>query len=515
MTGTNEQPRSTDPWLGRVLGGDFKILKPLGMGGFGAVYVAEQTSVSREVVVKVIRRALTEDPVVVRRFQREARAVARMSHPNVVQVLTAGETEDGAYYLVMEYIRGETLADVIKAGPVPEVRALRIAEQIAAALQAAHDVGIVHRDLKPANVMVSTLPGGGDLVKVLDFGIAKLRDSHDGDTSGLTADGALIGTPAYMSPEQVSGLEVDGRSDLYTLGLMLYEMVTGQHPFDAATPVQFILQHLNQPFTPPRVRAPNVRLAPELERILEQCLEKSPTDRFASAQLLKTALAQLADGIATGAYPATHPPTKKVITGARVAFLVAIAVFGLAMAGVVFIAIPQVIHASRDETEAPPRDRLARERAIPNLTDNEKPEPPPTVARARQTAPPALIDKPPTAQQQQQPATPPRPPTPAAAPELTWSNTGPSGAPLPSGARLGMNTDTLITYTVPHEISAIAPYFERHYERTRGVLFNMDDVDNPVEPSFAIILSNATEGVHMISAAHDGPGRSRLNYFVR
>ncbi|MFT6398735.1 MAG: serine/threonine-protein kinase [Bradymonadia bacterium] len=251
----------------------------------------------RTVVVKVIRRSLTEEDAVVRRFEREARIVARLDHPNIVKVFTAGETEEGAHYVVMEYAEGPTLHEEIhRVGRVDEVRAARIGAQICGALAAAHAAGIVHRDLKPANVILTSLPGGEDRVRVLDFGIAKLSGQEGG--SALTALGAILGTPAYMSPEQVGGGKIDGRSDLYTLGVMLYEMVTGKHPNDAATPVQCIVQHLQEPMTPPQIWSPGLELTDSFRDVLIRSCAKDPTARFVSAEAMQNALRRAADRLA-------------------------------------------------------------------------------------------------------------------------------------------------------------------------------------------------------------------------
>lgn len=280
----------SDAWIGRTIDGQFRVERMLGGGGMGSVYVAEQLGVERKVVVKVIRAALTEDPTVVERFRRESKIVARLSHPNIVQVYTAGETPEGAHYLVMELADGVPLDEEMRRnGALGEQRSLQIALQIAEALAAAHAAGVVHRDLKPANVILTRLFGGRELVKVLDFGIAKLVEQAD-DGPGLTGSGVIVGTPAYMSPEQVKGSGVDGRSDLYTLGVILYEMLAGKHPYEAETPVQFILQHLQQPMSPPSVRTPGLSISTETELVLGMLTAKDPAERYPSADAAASAL---------------------------------------------------------------------------------------------------------------------------------------------------------------------------------------------------------------------------------
>ncbi len=327
-----------DRWSGRT-SGEFLVKHPLGSGGFGMVYLAEQVAIGRDVVVKVIRRALTDEPKVAERFRREARVAARISHPNIVEVITAGDCGDDELYLAMEYVPGPTLADVIATdGRLPAWRALHIVEQIAAALAAAHAAGVVHRDLKPANVILADIPGRVDHVKVLDFGIAKSLDGETEGRSALTASGAIIGTPAYMSPEQVSGKLVDGRSDIYTLGVMLYEMVTGAHPYEATTPVEYIIHHLQDPITPASERVPGVTVAPEVEQIILRCTAKSPEDRFHDAEALRQAVrhALQTSTVDSATIPRVRPPTAQAPPpnpGTRIAAVVAGALFVAVLMG--------------------------------------------------------------------------------------------------------------------------------------------------------------------------------------
>ena len=539
---------SDDPWIGRTLGTEFRIERQLGSGGFGNVYIAEQLGVQRDVVVKVIRRALTENKDIVQRFKREARIVARISHPNVVQVFTAGETEDGAHYLVMELVRGPTLGELlVTEGRLPQLRAIRIAEQIAGGLAAAHEAGVIHRDLKPANVIVAPATSGGDHIKVLDFGIAKLRGAPDsGETSGLTANGAIVGTPAYMSPEQVSGGDIDGRSDVYTLALMLYEMVTGKHPFEANTPVQFIIQHLNEPITPPSVRTPGLLLDPRLEALLAQCLAKSPADRIDSARDVHIALKRIGDAVEAGTTAPELTPARATRdlphaahnNGNRtVAVIIAILLLlGLTISAGVGFAVYNARHpeARAPEASAPdsdPRDEPARrDRTADDRTPTPQPQtaqprtPQPQIAQPQTPQPrrPVPIPKPPSvpANAAPTPAPPtPAPPTPAAqparSPALALLPDGPQGAPLPTGSTISMRTEGMIAYRAPHGVGALAPLFYQHYKDFGNVMFNMDDAENPEEPYFSLMLTGAEQGVHMISVIHEGPARSRVTYFVR
>ena len=282
--------KTQDKWIGRVISGQFRILECLGEGGMGAVYLAEQIDMQRHVVIKVIIANLTHRDDIVSRFRREATTLARLKHPNIVQVYLSGETDDGALFLVMEFIEGRMLSDDLAAGTrMPESRVRRITGQIAAGLAAAHEAGVVHRDLKPANVMLSDHAGNRDHVVLLDFGIAKVLQPG-GQQAQLTQTGHMMGTPAYMSPEQIEGRVVDGRSDIYSLGVMVYEMITGTNPFVGGTPIECFFKHLKEPVTPPRVIDPNLVCSEELEVIIERCLAKQPESRFEDASELLEAL---------------------------------------------------------------------------------------------------------------------------------------------------------------------------------------------------------------------------------
>lgn len=270
--------------IGQVLAGRYRIERLLGSGGMGSVYRAEHVHMRKAVAVKVLHREMTAVPEVVARFEREAVAAGRIEHPNVVQASDFGRLEDGAFYLVLEYVEGESLAKVIERGPLPPERALHIARQIAHALAAAHAQNIIHRDLKPDNVMLVDRENYPDFVKVLDFGIAKVRmQDATGKTQHLTQLGTVFGTPEYMSPEQARGNPVDGRSDLYTLGVIIYEMLTGSTPFKSDDLIVVLTRTITEqpkPLPeniPERVRALTMRL-----------LRKLPEERFANAVELIT-----------------------------------------------------------------------------------------------------------------------------------------------------------------------------------------------------------------------------------
>ena len=268
----------TDPQLGRVLADRYRIVKLLGSGGMGSVYRAEHIHMKKLVAVKILHRHMTTNAEVVARFEREAVAAGRIEHPNVATATDFGKLEDGSFYLALEYVEGKSLADVIEQGALSPYRALVVARQIADALGAAHAAGIVHRDLKPDNVLLVERDGLADFVKVLDFGIAKVHLDEGSGHKPLTQIGTIFGTPQYMSPEQGQGKPVDGRSDLYALGIMLYEMLTGKLPFDADDLVVLIMRQVTEapPPLPASIPAP-------VRALTAQLLEKKPEARVQSA----------------------------------------------------------------------------------------------------------------------------------------------------------------------------------------------------------------------------------------
>ncbi len=302
-------PRGPSALIGQTLAGQFLIEKKLGEGGMGAVFLATQLGMDRRVVVKVMHPELTAgSPQSVLRFQREAKAVAALNHPNIVQVHVFGQSDDGQLYQAMEFIDGRDLGEVMAEGPMKQARALQILAQVAAALADAHAAGITHRDLKPENIMLTARHGNPDWVKVLDFGIAKLHEP-EGSVGGkapatLTQAGAVFGTPAYMAPEQVRGQAVDGRTDLYGLGVMLHEMVTGFHPFEAESPIDFLVRHVSDPVMPVMARFPALGIAPAVAEIIEKLLQKAPGDRIQTANELQAAIQQALAGGGVGAMPA-------------------------------------------------------------------------------------------------------------------------------------------------------------------------------------------------------------------
>jgi serine/threonine-protein kinase len=274
--------------VGTVLAGRYRIERLLGSGGMGSVYRAEHVLMRKACAVKVLHREMTQVKEVVARFEREAVAAARIEHPNVATATDFGQLEDGSFYLVLEFIEGQSLARLIaERGALPEERALTIVRQIADALSAAHGAGIVHRDLKPDNVMLVAKDGGADLVKVLDFGIAKVKLEGDKAQAeqALTRMNTVMGTPEYMAPEQARGEEVDLRADLYTLGTILYEMLVGQSPFRHEEFVVVLTKKLTE--DPPPLPA---HVSPGTRELVERLLQRAPEDRLQSAAEIAAAV---------------------------------------------------------------------------------------------------------------------------------------------------------------------------------------------------------------------------------
>ncbi len=279
--GEVSEDRRPDPLIGRVVADRYRVTELIGTGGMGAVYRAEHIHMKKPVALKVLHREMTALPEVVRRFEREAIAAGRIEHPNVVQARDFGRIEkDGAFYLVLEYVEGQVLGDVLDAGKFSVERTLSVTGQIAEALQAAHAQEIVHRDLKPDNIMLVEQRDGPELVKVLDFGIAKVEVSERGASQRpITKIGTVFGTPEYMSPEQAAGQPVDHRGDVYCLGLLMYRMLSGRTAF-AGEEVNSILmrQITQQPEPLPDDIPAGVR------RLVDDLLEKEPKNRIQTAE---------------------------------------------------------------------------------------------------------------------------------------------------------------------------------------------------------------------------------------
>jgi len=431
---------TVDPILGRELDAKYTIVEKLGQGGMGAVYRAEQRELGRDVAVKVVNSQRVSDPEILKRFFREAKLASRLSHPNAVGIIDFGQTDDGVCYLVMELVTGRTLDEVLAAeGVFPPERLVRIATQICDALERAHELQIVHRDLKPANAML--LARGRDFVKILDFGLAKSVAA--GDVTAVTTTGALLGTPAYMSPELALGQPCDGRADLYSLGVMLYQLGSGRLPFLSTSPHELISLHGNEP-------APAMTGVPRaLGRVIDRLLRKDPADRYPTAAAVREALERAlveedAARSVTAAAPAISPsehalaaPEPPPDRRARRWLAPLIAIGALAAAGIVgYVVLAGDSPAAPAAAPSPPQPALATVDAGASDPTPVEQAPPPGEA-APEAAPrgagpvsPARPAKPP---KPSKPArTRPKPPRPA-----PGSDPDPKAKPAGSGSAKG------------------------------------------------------------------------------
>jgi len=280
-----ETSSKPDPLIGKEFGGRFTVTSKVGEGGMGAVYRARQKGMDRDVAVKVLLGDLARNETVVKRFHLEALAVSKLRHPNTIQIFDFGETDDGLLYIAMEFLEGKSLHQVLQEERVLSARrATKIAQQMAKSLREAHAKGIVHRDLKPDNIFLCTVGEEMDYVKVLDFGVAKLRDGEDG--KDLTKTGTIFGTPKYMSPEQASAGIVDARSDLYAIGVILYEMLTGRAPFMADNSLGILIQHIQEPVPAFEQVQPDLVYPEHVMSLTYRLLGKKPEQRPQTAEAL-------------------------------------------------------------------------------------------------------------------------------------------------------------------------------------------------------------------------------------
>jgi len=269
-------PGQQDPLVGKVLADRFEILSRIGEGGTGVVYKAKQITVDRTVAIKVLGAHVSSDPTWVKRFHNEARAAARLDHPNTVRLIDFGETKEGLLFIAMEFLHGKALSDeIVRLGKLPPQRVLRILSQVCQSLQEAHGQGIIHRDIKPDNIFLVEMKGGGDFVKVLDFSVAKMEDNAQ-----QTRAGTVFGTPAYMSPEQARGVKLSPHSDIYACGIVAYEMLTGKLPFEGKNQQEMMIARLRSEPIPARNRRPELPEA--VDRALLKAMAREAADRLLS-----------------------------------------------------------------------------------------------------------------------------------------------------------------------------------------------------------------------------------------
>jgi serine/threonine protein kinase len=278
-----------DALAGQELGGRYRVLSRIGVGAMGSVYAANDLRLERRVAIKLLSSDVRAGDTSLERFRQEVKTLSLLRHENIVEVLDF-QHERGRHYFVMEFLRGEDLESLLARGGRLEVeRTARIVEQCTRALGAAHKQGVVHRDLKPANIFLSETESRQSFVKVLDFGVAKMLNSGEDPWMRLTGLGETWGTPCYMAPEQAEGLESDGRADIYSLGIMIYEMLCGKVPFDGSSPLLILQQQVESPPPPFSERVPGLELPAAVEALVRKALAKRPEDRFETMSALNLA----------------------------------------------------------------------------------------------------------------------------------------------------------------------------------------------------------------------------------
>jgi len=296
-----------DAMIGTLAAGRYRILKLLGEGGMGQVYLAEHVAIEKRVALKILRAEFAAKGEIVTRFQQEAISASRIKHPNVLDVFDFGRLENGCFFLAMEFLEGNDLADELSRRRVLDAPSgIRIAMQICRALAAAHANGVVHRDLKPENVFLQRTADGEEIVKIVDFGIAQLRE-RDAETvqpkRRLTRTGMIFGTPEYMAPEQAGGKHADPRSDIYSVGIIMYEMFTGAVPFTGDTFLGVLAKHLSEPTPLMNVICPEVGISSSLQRVIMRALEKDPTVRHQTMLEFAEAISTSTDAAVLGYRP--------------------------------------------------------------------------------------------------------------------------------------------------------------------------------------------------------------------
>src|SRR5262249_25997410 len=305
---------SNREWLGRIVDGRYKVIEVIGRGGMGVVYRVEHMRMGKVAAMKVLHRDLVGDAEVVQRFEREAAAVSKLHHPHTVQVFDFGAV-GAALYLIMEYVRGLDLSHIIERdGPMPWARAAPLFAQICGALQEAHELGIVHRDLKPENVLITRTTRGRDYAKVLDFGLAKLDQRGAPPTE--TDRQQIVGTPYFMAPEQIRGDDVDARTDIYSFGALMFNVLTGQHVYTGSTAVGVLTKHLTGEPDAPSSRVPEMAIDPRVDRLCQKALARDPDKRWRTAGELTEAIEEVFRDTVEGTGPASRSLSQS-LAGAR------------------------------------------------------------------------------------------------------------------------------------------------------------------------------------------------------
>jgi eukaryotic-like serine/threonine-protein kinase len=389
---------------GTMIGGRYRVIAPIGEGSMGAVYRVEQLETREVLALKLLHSDLSRHPEIIARFEREAIAASRVEHPNVVHATDFGCTADGSFYLVLELVEGRDLREELAAGPMKASRAINVMQGVVAGIRGAHEKGVIHRDLKPENIMLVEHEGNRDFVKLLDFGIARLEAANpQSGMAALTVVGQPLGTPEYMSPEQVLGRPVDARTDLYSLGVIFFELLTGACPFDGNV-ATLLRQHLSS--EPPALPAAIAAANPQLARIVRMLLAKDPKNRFQTAAELAEALNASVAQPTQAARLATRASQGESRTLASLAMRASLAkkrLVGIvaphavrstggrwrvvtgAIVGVAFLLAVVFVMTTRKSgapTKAPALESSATTRAEPN-----RPEPDPSAEAAKGAAP--------------------------------------------------------------------------------------------------------------------------------
>jgi serine/threonine-protein kinase len=344
--------------VGSIIADRYHVIKKLGEGGMGQVYLAEHVKMGRKSAVKVMNPGMVTNVDAISRFNREAANASRINHPNVAGIYDFGETSEGLIYLAMEFVEGQPLTEIIKQhGALPPMRASEIARQVAEGLSVAHDMGIVHRDLKPDNIMVAKGRAGADLVKVVDFGIAKAAASEE---QKVTKTGMVVGTPEYMSPEQLSGDPLDARSDIYALGLVAFNMFTGKLPFPGETMQESMIMRLtDEPHTLSAMK-PDIAWPADLQAVMNKALARNAGERYATASQFAHDLVQAIDRMPVTSITAMGTEMMRRMSAGSVN--------AAQTAATVQVNVPKTRVASKDEAQAPPRPSASRPLASPAPT---------------------------------------------------------------------------------------------------------------------------------------------------